>query len=210
MSFRKSHERSSRAARWIQPLSLVLLLSTTPAVAQSVNSELMQGPVEILADSATSVDGVQILSGHVRIESRSLRMTGDRVALTQFANGQLAATITGAPAHIEHLGTAGEPGPLGPAMSAQADKLSYHSATGIVELSGNVMLSRGNDRLSGAQMTYSLLDRSISASSDPRSGPVRLLIQTPQALAQELGAALPAAPAPDAPTAPATQDESTP
>lgn len=165
--------------------ALTLALLALGTAGRSGAAPPPAGPIEILADDATAEGDRQILTGNVRISSPTLKLSGARVELEQRSSGQLKATVSGSPARAEHAAGSDAQGRSWPAMSATAQTVIYDSSAGTIELQGNVQLTRGTDSLSGGAITYTVASRAIRAQRTD-DAPVRLVIEAPEALAEEL------------------------
>lgn len=129
------------------------------------------GPVTVTADRAEwQNQGLMVYLGRVRVSADGLLLQGSRVALRQLGDGRWQATVTGAPARAEH-GADGAP-----PLQASAQRIVYDSATGELEMSGEVVLRRGGDELRGERILYSVGDRRIRADGG-EGGQVRITIQ---------------------------------
>src|SRR5581483_11728062 len=82
--------------------------------------------------------------GNVTLDSDTLKMDGDRLELKRAADGQYTAKITGAPAHMSHAGN----GPDNPPVTARAKTMTYDSRSGVIDLAGDALMTRGDDIVS--------------------------------------------------------------
>jgi lipopolysaccharide export system protein LptA len=131
-----------------------------------------RGPIKITAERADLERRESALyRGNVRLTSEDLTLTGDRLELRQPVRGQFEAKLTGAPAHLEHQGTAELP-----PVSASASQIVYDTRTSVVDLTGGVQLVRGEDTLSSESLKYNLAARRISATG-AGTGQVQIVIQ---------------------------------
>lgn len=162
------------------------------AKAPEPASRRPEQPVKINADRAEwEKGGAMVYSGNVHLESGDLKLSGERLQLTQFGNGQFEARVTGAPATLDHAGLAvGETENRKP-VSAKAKQLNYDSRSEIVEIEGEAMLTRGADEIRGEKVRYDVVNRRIEA-----AGGVQIVIQPP---------APAPTPAPGAPAPPVTR-----
>ena len=134
----------------------------------------LAGPIKITAERAELERREYALyRGRVKLVSRDMVLSGDRLELRQPGQGQFEARLTGAPARLDHAGDAETP-----PVSASAAQIVYDTRTAIVELSGGVQLARGADQLSGSQVSYDLAARRISAAGSGE-GQVQLTITPP-------------------------------
>lgn len=133
------------------------------------------GPVTITADHAELVQGnYAVYTGKVTVLSDTLKMTGDRLELTQSKDGQYLAKITGAPAHLTHQGD----GTDDPPVTARAQTLNYDSKTETVKLEGDAQLTRGGNIVNGEKISYDLLQQRVQAGGGD-NGQVKMVIQPP-------------------------------
>jgi lipopolysaccharide export system protein LptA len=165
---------------------LLIAAAMTPAAfaapakkASSTDALRPTGPVTITADRAEwSKVGVMIYIGNVSLISDKLKMNGDRLELTQFPNNQYTAKITGAPAHLDHVGEPNEKGEPTPNVTADANTLFYDSRTSVVDVLDNAKMTRGKDVMTGSNIHYNVAERRIQATGG-ESGQVTFVIQPP-------------------------------
>jgi len=158
------------------------------------------GPVTINANKAELVQGNSaVYVGNVTLDSDTLKMDGDRLELKRAADGQYTAKITGAPAHMSHAGN----GPDNPPVTARAKVMTYDSRSGVIDLAGEALLTRGNDKTTAETIRYHVLEQRYEASGGG-DGTGRVTIVIPQVNAPAPPAGAPAAtpPAPARPQQP--------
>jgi lipopolysaccharide export system protein LptA len=132
------------------------------------------GPVTVTADRAEwQQAGAMRYAGHVMLAVDTLVMHGQNLELKQFEDGQYEAHLTGEPARLTDAGGEGAP-----PIAAEARKLDYDARTGMVDLTGGALLSRGSDRLTGENIRYDVNARRVQAAGGD-SGQVRIVIQPP-------------------------------
>ncbi|MEQ1440724.1 lipopolysaccharide transport periplasmic protein LptA [Fontimonas sp. SYSU GA230001] len=137
------------------------------------------GPVTLTADRAEWVQGGEMqYAGHVSLQSDTLQLRGERMTVTQSADGQFVAHLEGTPSRLDHAGTPGAEGIAAQPVSAEAARMDYDSRAGIVQLSGNAKLQRGTDEVNGERIDYVIAERRIRAAGG-ESGQVRIVIQPP-------------------------------
>lgn len=161
---------------------LAALIAANPALAaeQSAKDPLRPtGPVTITADRAEWQDGgVMLYTGHVLLESDTLKLAGSRLELRQAEDGQYEARITGEPAQLTHPASVDQNSQPLPPVTAEARQLSYDSRSSIVHVSGGARMARGGDEITGEDIRYNVSERRIQAEGG-RGGQVRIVIQPP-------------------------------
>lgn len=174
----------SRAVKTLA--ALLIAVAITPAAfsapakkAGSTDALRPTGPVTITADRAEwSKVGVMVYIGNVSLTSDKLKMSGERLELTQFPNNQYTSKITGSPAHLEHAGEPNEKGEPTPTITADASTLLYDSRTSVVDVIGNAKMTRGKDEVTGSNIRYNVAERRIQATGGD-GGQVKIVIQPP-------------------------------
>lgn len=113
--------------------------------------------------------GVNVLSGHVRIDQGSLRVEASRVTTTTNADGGLARIVAeGAPERPATLRQRINPGE--PLVTARAAHVDYAVAEGHVELRGNAFLKQGDREVGGDVVSWDMKEGRVSARSDQPGG----------------------------------------
>ena len=183
----------SRADRGrVAALALWLLIGgvggivATPAARAATQEETRDslrptGPVKITADRAEWAKGGQMVyTGNVRLDSGDLKLSGDRLTLKQYEDGQFEAKVDGKPAMLDHAGLAavGSKGNERPPVSARATQLTYDSREEIVDVSGEALLTRGTDKITGENIRYDVAQRRIEAKA-AEGGQVQIELQPP-------------------------------
>jgi len=158
----------SRAERIAAAFALAFLTSSAVFAAAKGEGERLRptGPVKINADRAEwQKGGSMVYTGNVRLESGDLKLSGDRLNLKQFDNGEFEAKIDGKPAKLDHAGlaAAGTRGDERPPVTARASTLTYDSRNDIVEVAGDALLTRGTDEIRGQNIRYDVTERRIEA-----------------------------------------------
>ncbi|MCC2657386.1 MAG: lptA [Panacagrimonas sp.] len=177
----------SRADRGLfAALALFLALGvgggSLAATAESTRDSLRPtGPVKINADRAEwQKGGSMVYTGNVRLESGDLKLSGDKLTLKQYEDGQFEAKVDGKPAMLDHKGlefTGARDGER-PPVSARASQLTYDSREEIVEIAGQALLTRGTDKITGENIRYDVAQRRIEAKA-AEGGQVQIELQPP-------------------------------
>lgn len=166
------------ASRWPAVL-LLALLAAGPAVGEDKprgGDFRPSGPVKINADSAEWQKGGQMVySGHVRMESGTLKLVGDRLQLEQQDDGEFEAVVTGKPAQLDHAGDPQGNEETREPVTASASELVYRSRSDTVEIVGDARLVRGSDEITGERVRYEVAQRRVQA-----AGQVEIVIQAPK------------------------------
>lgn len=176
----------SRADRGLLAALVLSLMLGAAGAASAQTSESKEslrptGPVKITADRAEwQKGGSMVYTGNVRLESGDLKLSGDRLTLTQFEDGQFEAKVDGKPAMLDHAGLELAGGRDGerPPVSARASQLTYDSRDEIVEIAGQALLTRGTDRITGENIRYDVAQRRIEAKA-AEGGQVQIELQPP-------------------------------
>ncbi len=136
---------------------------------------LSQGSISIEADEGRASntegeDGFWKFSGNVVINVDNGRINCDTADL-RFAEYQLKqATVTGAPATFELKRSGSDD-----TTYAEAGRLSYDVATGIIEFTDNATINESGNQISSNFLVYNILEQRIDAdSSGNGEGRVRI------------------------------------
>ncbi|VDS08091.1 Lipopolysaccharide export system protein LptA precursor [Paracoccus haematequi] len=137
----------------LRPLLTALILAATPAVAQNVAFGGMRAditaPVEVRADnlSVNQADGSAVLTGNVVIGQGGMRLSADRVTII-YAEGDQN--------RIRSLDAVGNVTLVSGPDAAEAKAATYDVAGGNVTLTGDVVLTQGQNVLTGDTMQVNL------------------------------------------------------
>ncbi len=141
---------------------------------------LTQGSMGIEADDGRAnkldfEDSVWQLSGNVIIDVENGHIECDSADLT-FSNYALVlATITGSPATFEmQRPNSSEP------TYAEAGRLEYDLAQGIIEFSGQAKITENGNQISSSYLVYNIKDQLINAQSGGDGDPKVRIIYTPK------------------------------
>lgn len=144
-------------------LGLTALIAATPVTAQTIAFGGVRAdtsaPVDIAADSL-SVDqstGVASFSGHVKIGQGDMRLSADLVRVEYGPGGQR---------EIKRLHASGSVTLVSGPDAAEAAEAVYDVASGKVTLTGNVLLTQGDNVMSGDKVFVDL--KTGSAQADGR------------------------------------------
>lgn len=159
-----------RVSRWMPLLAGAVLAQ--PLGAQSLEA-LRSAPLEISADQADIArSGEMRYSGNVVFDSATLEARGEDLRLSRDANGQISVRLTGNPAELQHRPDNEGAQP----MDAQAERIDFQRATGVIDMRGAVVMQRAGDRISGEQLRYDLVEQRINAEGGESGGRVRITI----------------------------------
>lgn len=137
----------------LRPLLTVLILASSPAVAQDVAFGGMRAdtsaPVEVAADnlSVNQGDGSAVFTGNVVIGQGDMRLSADSVTVVYAQGGQ---------SRIRSLEASGNVTLVSGPDAAEAQAATYDVETGNVTLTGDVVLTQGQNVLTGDTMQVNL------------------------------------------------------
>lgn len=181
----------------------VLALSLATPAAWALKSDRQQ-PLDVEADHSdgTLGDGRATLSGNVEIRQGTLLIRAD-VATVEKVDGQVRRfELTGEPVHlqqeIENEGL----------VTAEARRVDYEVASGIVTLTGRADVDHPQYQISGEVLRYDMNVQHFQGSGGGDDGRIRILLE-PEMLPREVA---PGAAVEDEPAAeenePATEEPS--
>jgi len=157
--------------KFYKPLILscgvALLLAVNPAFALKTDR---QKPLEVNADSTdgTLGDGTATLEGSVVIRQGTLLITADRAEVEKAEGRARRVELNGNPVHlqqeIEEQGL----------VTAQARKIEYEVATGIVTLSGAADVVHPQYHISGEVLEYDMNVQHFKGSGGEDAGRIRI------------------------------------
>lgn len=137
----------------LRPLLTALILAASPAVAQDTAFGGMRAditaPVEVAADSLSvnQADGSAVFTGNVVIGQGEMRLSADSVTVVYGEGGQ---------SRIRSLEASGNVTLVSGPDAAEAQAASYDVETGNVTLTGDVVLTQGQNVLTGDRMEVNL------------------------------------------------------
>ncbi|WP_410218903.1 lipopolysaccharide transport periplasmic protein LptA [Paracoccus sp. (in: a-proteobacteria)] len=150
-----------------RPLLIALALAAAqPAFAQNTTFGGMRAdvsaPVEVAADNLTvnQTDGSALFSGNVVIGQGEMRLSADEVTVRYAQGGQN---------RISALTASGNVTLVSGADAAEAQQAVYDVEAGNVVLTGDVLLTQGNNVLSGERLTVDLASGSAQVQGRVRS-----------------------------------------
>jgi lipopolysaccharide export system protein LptA len=149
---------------------IVLLLLSGHSVA--LESDRKQ-PLEINADATegTLGDGKAILSGNVEIRQGSMLVQAD-VAEVEKVDGRVRSVVlTGNPVHLEQ--EIEEEG----LVQADALKIEYEVATGIITLTGDAKVVHPQYQVSGQELKYDMNLQHFKGSGGDGNGRIRIELE---------------------------------
>lgn len=142
---------------------------------------LTQGNIGVQADKGLASqldfeDAVWQFSGNVVIDTENGRIECDSADL-QFSGHQLQnATIVGSPARFELQRPGSEE-----ITQAEAGRLNYDFTSGVVEFSGNAVITEGGNQISSNYLVYNIQEQRINAQSAGDGDPRVKITYTPNA-----------------------------
>lgn len=137
----------------LRPLLTALILAAPPAVAQNVAFGGMRAdvsaPVEVAADnlSVNQADGSAVFTGNVVIGQGEMRLSADTVTVIYAEGGQ---------SRIKSLDAKGNVTLVSGPDAAEAQAATYDVESGNVTLTGDVVLTQGQNVLTGDRMLVNL------------------------------------------------------
>lgn len=151
--------------------SLLFILCSHACAASRDEDE----PIRIDARSVEANDktGAVVYSGDVVVEQGRLSIQADRVEITTRKSKTELVRATGKPAKLRQRPDAG-----GEEVRAEAGRVDYHVSLRKVDLTGQVMLRRGEDIFTADVLHYDLDSKSLSAAgAEKNDGRVHAVIQ---------------------------------
>ncbi|MCZ0960276.1 lipopolysaccharide transport periplasmic protein LptA [Paracoccus benzoatiresistens] len=137
----------------LRPLLTALILAAPPAVAQTTTFGGMRAdvsaPVEVAADnlSVNQADGSAVFTGNVVIGQGEMRLSADTVTVIYAEGGQ---------SRIKSLDAKGNVTLVSGPDAAEARAATYDVESGNVTLTGDVVLTQGQNVLTGDKMLVNL------------------------------------------------------
>lgn len=156
---------------------LVLALALSSSVALAERADRSQ-PVNIEADRVTVDDRnrTHVFEGGVVLTQGSLMIRGDRLIVTQGADGFQTGVATGSEQRLASFRQKREA--TNDFVEGEAERIEYDSRTERAKLFNRARVSAGGDEVRGQYIEYDALTENYLASSPPSSdGRVRAVIQ---------------------------------
>ncbi|MDT8320027.1 MAG: lipopolysaccharide transport periplasmic protein LptA [Xanthomonadales bacterium] len=153
-------------------LTLVLTavwMLALPGPAHALRTDRQQ-PLEVNADSTegTLGDGTATLQGNVEIQQGTMLIRADRARVEKIEGRVRRVILDGSPVHlqqeIEQEGL----------VTAEARKIEYEVATGIVTLTGNADVIHPQYRISGETLKYDMNAQHFQGSGGEENGRIRI------------------------------------
>lgn len=160
----------------LRRLLAAAILAGCPAWALAQGTEVAFGafthdstlPVEVTAESLAvdQSDGTAIFSGNVVIGQGEMRISAGRVLITYAEGGD-------ATGQVERLEASGGVTLVSGAEAAEAREAVYSIETGVIVMTGDVVLTQGRNALSSQRLTVNL-----QSGTGVLEGGVRTILQT--------------------------------
>ena len=152
-------------------LAAVLVLLALAAPAQALKSDRQQ-PLDVKADATDGSlgDGLATLRGNVEIRQGTLLIRAD-VATVEKVEGRVRRfELTGNPVHLQQeIEQEGQ-------VSAEAQRVDYEVATGIVTLTGNADVNHPQYQISGEILRYDMNAQHFQGSGQGDDSRIRILL----------------------------------
>ena len=148
-------------------IGLCLLLAAAPLQALKTDR---QQPLEVNADSTdgTLGDGLATLKGQVEIRQGTLFIRADVANVTKTAGRVQHIELTGAPVHLEQ--EIEEQG----LVTAQAARIEYEVASGVVTLTGAADVVHPQYHISGERLVYDMNAQHFQGSGGDTEGRIQI------------------------------------
>lgn len=139
---------------------LMLTLATTTWAAKPA------APINIEADKADIQRDYSTYTGNVRITQGGVTLAGDRLAVRKLGSNSFELTLSGTPATIDQAAQRPGENPI----RGRSAKVLYLSSSGILTLSGNAVLNRGGEEITGETIQYDWQARRTLVNNNSSSG----------------------------------------
>ena len=116
-----------------------------------------QTPEKIFIDAdymqANIKTGLSVYTGNVKVKQGDLVLTGDEMTVEQTANEVERITVTGKPAHYNHVTENGE------VIKADSEKIVYNASKKNLVLTINAKLQHPDHKISSQKIVYDILTK---------------------------------------------------
>ena len=119
-------------------------------------------PLNIEADSVEirEQQGISIYKGHVNISRGSMLIKGQLIHITRKKNDTFIINVEGTPASFRQLNDSDEE------VSAESQKMTFSSATGILTLDKQASLIQGQNQFTSEHIVYNTKQDIVQAGKD--------------------------------------------
>lgn len=140
-----------------------------PGPAHALRTDRQQ-PLEVNADSTegTLGDGAATLQGNVEIQQGSMQIRADRARVEKVEGRVRRVILDGSPVHLQQ--EIEEEG----LVTAEASKIEYEVASGIVTLTGHADVIHPQYRISGETLKYDMNAQHFQGSGGEANGRIRI------------------------------------
>lgn len=179
---------SGSAQSQVGNLNLPISLDADSTDYDGKNSMLMfeglrltQGSIGVQADKGLASqldfeDALWQFSGNVIIDTENGRIECDSADLKFLGHQLHNATIVGSPARFQLQRPGSED-----TTQAEAERLNYDFTSGVVEFSGNAVITEGGNQISSNYLVYNIKEQRINAQSAGDGDPRVKITYTPNA-----------------------------
>jgi lipopolysaccharide export system protein LptA len=164
--------RTHYLVRMTNLVMITMLTLGTLSGAWALESDRQQ-PLDVNADftDGTLGDGLAVLKGNVEIRQGSLLIKADVAEVEKFEGKVRSVLLTGAPVHLEQeIENEG-------LVQAQASRIDYQVAAGIVTLTGNADVKHPQYHITGEVLEYDLNVQHFQGRGGEENGRIRILME---------------------------------
>ena len=136
--------------------SALIASSQTTSLAFGAKSHDTKQPVEIVSDdfSLNQTEGLAEFTGHVVVGQGDMRISADKI------NAEFTPAKEGEKSEITKMVATGHVTLVSGTQAAEAQTAIYLIKEGTIKMAGNVLVTQGENTLSGKKMTIHLKDGS--------------------------------------------------
>ena len=159
------HSLSTRRLRSIQ-LSLLLASIVQANAWAAENLEKIYIDADYMQLNLDT--GYSVYTGNVNIKQGELKLTGDKVTIQQNKEDVERITVTGKPAHYNHVSEKGEN------IQAESEQMVYTASESKLVMTGNANLKQPDHQVSSQKIVYDTQKNIVIAGDKgekPASGP---------------------------------------